>query len=141
MLRTLALVVLVSALASAQTPSTAQSMVYLDQSNPFTPDFTAAPMQKSVPVVVTTDPANARYTVTFILNKNNGSIFQGITSAVNTGTYNPGGWDRATIQVVDNQTKTVIYSYTCKKYNNNSGDPTKSTAECLAKHWKSSLQK
>ena len=75
MLRTLALVVLISALASAQTPSTAQSMVYLDQSNPFTPDFTAALMQKSVPVVVTTDPANARYTVTFILNKNNGSIF------------------------------------------------------------------
>jgi hypothetical protein len=141
MLRKLALVVLVSALASAQTPSTAPFMVYLDQSNPFTPDFTAALTQKGVPVVVTTDPANARYTVTFSLAKNNGSIFQGITSAVNTGTYNPGGWDRATMQVVDNQTKTVTYSYTCKKNNENSGDPMKSTAECLAKHWKSSLPK
>jgi len=141
MFRTLALIVFGSGLAFAQTPSTIQSTVYLDQENPFTPDFTAALMKKGVPMVVTTDPANARYTVTFSINKNNGSIFQGITSAINNGTYDPGGWDRATMQVVDNQTKTVTYSYTCKKYKDNSGDPMKSTAECLAKHWKASLQK
>ena len=135
------LIVLGSALAFAQTPSTGKSAVYLDQQNPFTPDFTAALMAKSVPVVVTTDPANARYTVTFTLDRNNGSVFQGITSAINTGAYDPGGFDRATMQVVDNQTKTVTYSYTCKKDRNSSGDPMKSAAECLAKHWKSNLQK
>ena len=141
MLRTLTLIVLGSALAFAQTPSSGKSTVYLDQDNPFAPDFTAALTAKSVPVVVTTDPANARYTVTFSMNKNNGSIFQGITSAINNGTYNPGGWDRATMQVVDNQTKTITYSYTCKKNQDKFGDSMKSTAECLAKHWKSSLQK
>jgi hypothetical protein len=125
----------------AQAPSTGKSIVYVDQENPFTPDFTAALMAKSVPVVVTTDPANARYAVTFTLDRNNGSLFQGITSAINNGSYNPGGFDRATMQVVDNQTKTVTYSYTCKKDRNNSGDPMKSAAECLAKHWKSNLQK
>jgi hypothetical protein len=135
------LIVLASALAFAQTPSTGKSAVYLDQQSPFTPDFTAALMAKSVPVVVTTDPANARYAVTFTLERNNGSIFQGITSAINSGSYNPGGFDRATMQVVDNQTKTVTYSYTCKKDSTNSSDPMKSAAECLAKHWKSNLQK
>jgi hypothetical protein len=54
------LIVLGSALAFAQTPSTGKSTVYLDQQNPFTPDFTAALMAKSVPVIVTTDPAHAR---------------------------------------------------------------------------------
>jgi hypothetical protein len=141
MRRTLALIFLSSALALAQTPPLGKSTVYLDQENPFTPDFTAALMTKSVPVVVTTDPANARYTVTFSMNKNNGSVFRGITSAINNGTYDPGGWDRATMQVVDNQTKTVTYSYTCKKNQSNYGDTMKSTAECLAKHWKSNLQK
>jgi hypothetical protein len=141
MFRPLALIVFVSALAFGQTPSATQATVYLDQDNPFTPDFTAALMKKDVPVVVTTDPANARYKVTFSLERNNGSIFQGITSAINNGSYDPGGWDRATMQVVDNQSKTVSYSYTCKKYKDNSGDPMKSTAECLAKHWKSNLEK
>jgi hypothetical protein len=135
------LIVLGSALAFAQTPSTGKSTVYLDQQNPFTPDFTAALMAKSVPVIVTTDPAHARYAVTFTLDSNNGSVFQGITSAINSGTYNPGGFDRATMQVVDNQTKTVTYSYTCKKDRSSSSDPMKSAAECLAKHWKSNLQK
>ncbi len=39
------------------------------------------------------------------------------------------------------QTKTVTYSYTCKKDRSSSSDPMKSAAECLAKHWKSNLQK
>ena len=135
----LAALVLTSALCVAQTASSAPAAVYLDQDSPFTPDFTAALISKKVPVVVTTEASQARYTITVSVNQNKGSIFQGITSAVNTGKYDPGGWDRATMQVVDNQTKTVTYSYTCKKYDNNSGDPMKSTAECLAKHWKSSL--
>lgn len=130
---------LASTLSFAQAPPAAAPTVYLDQDNPFTPDLTAAFMKKQVPVVVTTDPARARYTVSINMNRNNGSIIQGITSAINDGKYDPGGWDRATMQVVDNQSKTVTFSYTCKKYKDNSGDPMKSTAECLAKHWKGAL--
>jgi len=138
MKRILALAALASSLCRAQATQTA---AYLDPSSPFSADFSAALQQKNVPVVVTTDPANARYNVTFQMYRNNGSVFQGITSAINNGTYDPGGWDRVTVQVVDNQTKNLTFSYTCKKYKDNSSDPMKSVAECLAKHWKSSLQK
>src|ERR1700689_4275254 len=74
-LRRLPLIVLGSIMAFAQT-SVGKPTVYLDQENPFTPDFTAALTAKSVPVIVTTDPANARYSVTFTLNQNNSSVFR-----------------------------------------------------------------
>ena len=141
MIRLLAVAALLPTMCMAQTTSSPSPTIFLDQDNPFTPDFTAALQAKNVPVVVTTDAAHARYTVSFSLNQNHGSIFQGITTAINNGTYDPGGWDRVTMQVVDGQTKTVTFSYTCKKYKDNSGDPMKSTAECLAKHWKSKLQR
>ena len=119
----------------------AQSAAYLDPNSPFSPEFTAALQKKKVPVVVTTDPANAQYLVNFTLANNDGSIVQGIASVLTTGSYQTGAWDRATIQVVDAHSKDVVFSYTCKKYNQNSGDPTKSVAECLAKHWKDQLGK
>jgi hypothetical protein len=118
-----------------------QSTVYLDPNSPFSSDFSAALQKKNVPVTVTTDPAQAQYLVNVTLADDKGSIFRGITSALTTGTYNNGAWDRATIQIVDNQSKNVVFSYTCKKYSQNSGDPTKSVAECLAKHWKDKLGK
>ena len=119
----------------------AQPTVYLDPNSPFSPDFSAALQKKQVPVTVTTDRAQAQYLANITLANNDGSIFQGITSAITTGTYNNGAWDRATIQIVDAHSKNVVFSYTCKKYSQNSGDPTKSVAECLAKHWKNQMGK
>jgi hypothetical protein len=126
MKRILPALLLVSILSWGQS---SQPSVYLDPNNPFSPDFTAALQKKNVPVVVTTDPAQAKYLATITLADNQGSIFQGITSAIN----------RATIQIVDGQTKNVVFSYTCKKYDANSSDPSKSVAECLAKHWKNQM--
>lgn len=119
----------------------AQSTVYLDPNSPFSPDFSAALQKKQVPVTVTTDPAQAQYLANITLANNNGSIFQGTTSAITTGTYNSGAWDRATMQIVDAHSKNVVFSYTCKKYSQNISDPTKSVAECLAKHWKNQMGK
>src|ERR1700761_8412192 len=136
MKRILPALLLVSILSWGQS---SQPSVYLDPNNPFSPDFTAALQKKNVPVVVTTDPAQAKYLATITLADNQGSIFQGITSAITTGTYNNGAWNRATIQIVDGQTKNVVFSYTCKKYDANSSDPSKSVAECLAKHWKNQM--
>lgn len=121
--------------------SGAQTTAYLDPNSPFSPEFTAALQKKKVPVVVTTDPANAQYLVNFTLGNNQGSVVQGIASVLTTGNYETGAWDRATIQVVDAHSKDVVFSYTCKKYSQNSGDPTKSVAECLAKHWKDQMGK
>jgi hypothetical protein len=138
MKRILAFAVLASSLALAQAPPVT---AYLDLNSPLAADFSAALIRKNVPITVTTDPASARYNITFQMYQNNGSVFQGITSAATTGSYDPGRFDRATIQVVDNQTKTVAFSYTCKKYKGNYGDPLQSAAECLAKHWKEKLPK
>jgi len=118
-----------------------QPTAYLDPDSPFSPEFTAALQSKKVPVTVTTDPANAQYLVNFNLANNEGSVVQGIASVITKGTYETGAWDRATIQVVDAHSKNIVFSYTCKKYSQNSGDPAKSVAECLAKHWKSQMDK
>ncbi len=118
-----------------------QATAYLDPNSPFSPEFTAAIHAKKVPVTVTTAPANAQYLINFNLANNNGSVVQGIASVIITGTYETGAWDRATIQVVDAHSKNAVFSYTCKKYSQNSGDPAKSVAECLAKHWKSQFGK
>jgi hypothetical protein len=118
-----------------------QPTAYLDPNSPFSPEFTAALQSKKVPVTVTTDPANAQYLVSFNLANNNGSVVQGIASVIANGKYETGAWDRATIQVVDAHSKNIAFSYTCKKYSQNSSDPAKSVAECLAKHWKSQMGK
>jgi len=135
---TLPAILFVSLLSWGQS---AQSTVYLDPNSPFSPEFSAALQQKKVPVTETTDPANAQYLVSFKMADNKGSVIQGITNVLTNGTYENGAWDRTTIQVVDAHSKNVVFSYTCKKYSQNSGDPAKSVAECLAKHWKDKLGK
>jgi hypothetical protein len=137
MKRILPALLFVSILSWGQSNS---ATVYLDPNSPFSPDFSAALQKKNVPVTVTTDPAQAQYLANITLANNNGSVFQGITSVLTTGTYNNGAWDRATVQIVNPQTKAVVFSYTCKKYSQNSSDPSKSVAECLAKHWKNKLE-
>ncbi|MGI8771972.1 MAG: hypothetical protein ACR2JE_11095 [Acidobacteriaceae bacterium] len=132
----IALLITSSAVCLAQS---GQTTVYLDPNSPFSGDFSAAVQKKNLPVVVTLDPTRATYMVTFQATANNGSIFKGVTSALTTGTYNDGAWDRVTMQVVNAQTKDITFSYTCKKESQNSSDPSKSVAECLAKHWKKKL--
>lgn len=138
LLSTCLLVGLAPRLVRAQT---SQSTIYLDPGSPFSTDFSAALMKKNVPVTVTVDPAKADYSATFSVAKRRGSVFQGITSELTTGWYKSGAWDQATIQIVDNRTKNVVFSYTCKKGNNQGDSMTTSVAECLAKHWKQHMEK
>ncbi|HEY2002071.1 MAG TPA: hypothetical protein VGG80_07120, partial [Acidobacteriaceae bacterium] len=58
-----------------------QSKVYLDPQDAFTSYFTSALEKKSVPVIVTTDPTQADYTVRFQTKDSNGSLLQGIATA------------------------------------------------------------
>ncbi|MGC2162758.1 MAG: hypothetical protein WA634_12665 [Silvibacterium sp.] len=133
----LSAVLLGVSVAWAQTGST----VYLDPSSPFSTDFSAALQKKDVPVTVTVNPTKADYTATFSVAKRRGSVFEGITTELTTGFYKSGAWDQATIQIVDNHSQNVVFSYTCKKGNNQGDSMTKSVAECLAKHWKQHMQK
>jgi hypothetical protein len=129
-----------SALPFAARAQTSQQTVYLDPANPFSTDFSAALSKKKVPVTVTVDPARADYTATFSVANHKGSVVQGIITQLDTGFYKSGAWDQATIQVIDNHSKNVIFSYTCKKGNNQGDSMTTSVAECLAKHWKQQMQ-
>src|ERR1700755_1601772 len=95
-------VVLLSA-AALVWAQTGGPTIYIDPNTPFNTDFAAALQSKKVPVTVTTDPVQAKYLANFTMANNQGSVFQGITSAVTTGVYNAGGWDRATLQIVDTQ--------------------------------------
>lgn len=115
--------------------------VYLDPNNPFSTDFSAAIVKKQVPVTVTVDPTKADYTATFSVANRPGSVVQGVVSQMTTGWYKSGAWDQATLQVIDNHSKNVVFSYTCKKGNNAGDSMTTSVAECLAKHWKQQMDK
>jgi hypothetical protein len=121
-----------------------QSKVYLDPQDAFTSYFTSALEKKSVPVIVTTDPTQADYTVRFQTKDSNGSLLQGIASAVQSGRYDSGAFNEVGMTVIDVKSKDVTFSYTCKKYDQYSARDSQrasSVAECLAKHWKSKLQK
>ncbi|MGC1781424.1 MAG: hypothetical protein WA708_02790 [Acidobacteriaceae bacterium] len=118
--------------------------IYLDPHRQFTPYFTAALQKKNVPVTVTVDPTQADYKAKFQINTNNGSVVEGIMRGMNTGMYNAGASARVTMSIIDVKSGDVVFSYTCSKSNRYSGDDPStinSVAECLAKHWKSRLEK
>jgi hypothetical protein len=136
----LSVCILPCAVPLAAHAQTSQPTVYLDPSNPFSTDFSAAINKKKVPVTVTVDPAKADYTAMFSVANRPGSVVQGVVTQLTTGWYKSGAWDQATIQVIDNHSKNVVFSYTCKKGNNAGDSMTTSVAECLAKHWKQHME-
>jgi hypothetical protein len=111
--------------------------IYLNQNDEFSNAFAAGVEKKQVPVALVTDPAQAQYTVDFSHESNNGSKARGITTAVFTGVYADGSFERVSMKVVDVQTKEIVFSYTCTKGRGG----IQPAAECLAKHWKQHLSK
>lgn len=132
---TFALLVLIPALAWGQTIQ--KPKVYVDPSNAFANSFSAGVEKKQVPVTLSTDPFQSDYTVNLTAESDKGSKAKGVTTALLTGVYNSGAWDRVSMTVVDSKTKDVVFSYTCQK----NGGHMQSVAECLAKHWKDQLEK
>ena len=138
---------LIAALASMLplAPAAAQMhKIYLNPNREFTSYFSAALQKKKVPVTVTLDPTHADYTARFEISTDNGSIFEGISRQLQYGMYNAGASARVTMSIIDVKSKDVVFSYTCQKpsrYNGDNPSVITSVAECLAKHWGSSLQK
>jgi hypothetical protein len=115
--------------------------VYLDPDNSFSAYFSSALQTKKVPVTVTQDPKQADFTAEFQTKGNNGSLLKGVLSTLGAGTYDNGSFNEVILTVVD-ANKDVVFNYTCKKQSNYmdaSSELATSVAECLAKHWKSSL--
>lgn len=136
------LLLLVTGVSMAQS----QKRVWFDANDPMASYFSSALEKKKVPVIVTADRSQADYIVTFQETNSNGSMVQGIMSAINSKgkDYDPGAFNETSIRVIDPRTQDVVFSYTCKKPTNYAGDDNSrgsSVAECLAKHWKNKLGK
>jgi hypothetical protein len=119
-----------------------EKKIYLDPDDAFSAYFSSAIQKKKVPVMVTTDPQQADYTAQFQAKDNDGSVIQGLLSSLGKGTYDSGSFNEVVLSVVDAKSKTVVFSYTCKKssqYLGASSALSTSVAECLAKHWKDNL--
>ncbi len=129
----LALCLLISAAAIAQEPG---SRVYVNPQNPFSNYFSAGVAKKKVPVVLTGD-RNAQYAVRFSNDSDPGSLATGVANAVLRGVYDTGASDQISMTVINSKTKDIVFSDSCKKQ----GGRMQSVAECLAKHWKSHIQK
>ncbi len=124
---------LIPAAALAQEPG---SRVYVNQNNPFANYFSAGVAKKKVPVVLTAD-RGAQYAVRFSNDSDPGSLTTGVANAVLRGVYDTGASDQISMTVIDTKTKDIVFSDSCKKQ----GGRMQSVAECLAKHWKSHIQK
>lgn len=117
--------------------ATATPRVYVEGNDAISSAFAAGIQKKHVPVTLTTDAARSDYTVSLSGQNDKGSKARGITTAVFTGVYDSGAWDRVSMTVVDSKTSDVVFSYTCQK----GGGRLQSVTECLAKHWKDQLEK
>lgn len=135
-MRTLALVVLLAASASLVSAQSGHPAVYLESKDEFANDFAAGVIKKDVPVTLTADRHQAGYVASFSWATNQGSKTQGVMTALATGVYMNGSYERVSMSITDRQSKSLVYSYTCQK----GGRHMQSVAECLAKHWKDAIE-
>jgi hypothetical protein len=130
------LVVLLALLASIASAQTGHPTVYLESKDEFANDFAAGVVRKNVPVTLTADRQQAGYVARFTWATNEGSKTQGVMTALMTGMYLSGSYERVSMSITERKSKNLIYSYTCQK----GGRHMQSVAECLAKHWKSAFE-
>jgi hypothetical protein len=135
-MKTLALIVLLAATASFASAQTGHPSVYLESKDEFANDFAAGVIKKNVPVTLTADRRQAGYVASFSWATNQGSKTQGVMTALATGIYMSGAFERVSMSIADRQSKDLVCSYTCQK----GGRHMQSVAECLAKHWKEAFE-
>lgn len=131
-----ALIVLLVLTASVASAQTAHPTVYLESKDEFANDFSAGVIRKNVPVTLTADRQQAGYVARFTWATNEGSRTQGVMTALMTGVYLSGSYERVSMSIIERKSKNLIYSYTCQK----GGRHMQSVAECLAKHWKGAFE-
>lgn len=93
----------------------------------------AALVKKQVPVVVVTDRTKSRWTIKSISSQKEDSSGTKVAKLVLLGSLSQGSFTQfaGTIQVIDNESSSVLYAYSVKKNN------FQSAAEAFAKHFKS----
>jgi hypothetical protein len=135
-MKPIALIALLAVTASIVSAQTSHPTVYLESQDEFANDFSAGVVRKNVPVTITADRENAGYVARFTWATNEGSKTQGVMTALMTGVYMSGAYERVSMSIIERKSKNLVYSYTCQK----GGRHMQSVAECLAKHWKTSFE-
>jgi len=110
--------------------------VYVEARDEFANDFSAGVIRKSVPVILTGDHQQAGYVARFTWATNEGSKTRGVMTALATGIYSNGSYERVSMSIIERKSQNLVYSYTCQK----GGRHMQSVAECLAKHWKEAIE-
>ena len=98
-----------------------QKKIYLDPNNDFSAYFSSAIHKKQVPVTVTTDPQQADYTAQFQAKASDGSLVDGILTAMGQGGDNIKSFNEVVMTIVDARSKDVAFSYTCRKVSQKHG--------------------
>jgi hypothetical protein len=131
-----AILITITTHAASASAQTGNPTVYLESKDEFANDFSAGVIRKNVPVTLTSDRQNAGYVARFSWATNEGSKTQGVMTALVTGIYMSGSYERVSMSIIERKSKNIIYSYTCQK----GGRHMQSVAECLAKHWKEAFE-
>lgn len=97
----------------------------------FGASIAAALMKKEVPVTIVTDPTKSKWTIKSVSSQTEDSTGTKIAKLAFIGPFG-GGFTKfeGSIQVIDNETSSVLYAYSVKKGN------FQSAAEAFAKHFK-----
>jgi hypothetical protein len=135
-MKALALLVLAVMTAAGALAQTSRPTVFVESKDEFANDFSAGVIRKNVPVTLTGDRQQAGYVAKFTWATNEGSKTQGVMTALMVGVYMNGSYERVSMSITERKSKNLIYSYTCQK----GGRHMQSVAECLAKHWKETLE-
>jgi hypothetical protein len=130
------LVLLASVHATSASAQTNNPTVFVESKDEFANDFSAGVIRKDVPVTLTADEHQAGYVARFSWATNEGSKTQGVMTALMTGVYMSGSYERVSMSIIERKSKNLVYSYTCQK----GGRHMQSVAECLAKHWKEAFE-
>ncbi len=136
MKRILSIVGAIAFLAGCAMGQTGHPTVYLESKDEFANDFSAGVIRKNVPVTLTADRDQAGYVARFTWATNEGSKTRGVTTALMTGVYMSGSYERVSMSIIERKSRNLVYSYTCQK----GGRHVQSVAECLAKHWKEAFE-
>lgn len=111
-----------------------RAVVWIDPADGHASYLEAAVQKKHTPVEFTTDKSKADYIASLTEESQKGSVAR----AVFLGVANSGARSELSLSVSDAKTSAVVFSYTCEK--NGEGKGFQSAAECLAKHWSSSIK-
>jgi hypothetical protein len=89
----------VSLHATGASAQTTQPTVYLESKEEFANDFSAGVIRKNVPVTLTGDRQQAGYVARFTWATNEGSKTQGVMTALMTGVYLSGSYERVSMSI------------------------------------------